>query len=371
MPESTEDRGLDTCITCPTLCRWACPVAEAEARETTSPQRLVVLASLLKRERLTPETAGTTPYHCAHCFACTEACLHKNDVPLLLSLARSRIYKAGAAPKAVREVTSHFAVAGNAQGAPLDTALKDAAQAAGANVQHGGEVVYFPGCSTLEHNPGVVTDFLRAAALYGAPVPAVTTTSASCCGLPLLWAGDVDGFLLHARRLAERLEDVDTLIVEDPTCAHAFSVRYPGFKVALAPKVVTSAAFLAEAAKAHDRPAKAVPRAGNGEPSCAFHRSCTQTRGLAGGDTAKVLLEGVVGGEIVELPGEHDCCGASGLLPTAAPATARVMAEQRLDAFRATGAARLVTCSPRCLAHLQSVDPTVSAEALTSVVAKS
>lgn len=369
MPESTEDRGLDTCTTCPTLCRWSCPVAETEARETTSPQRLVVLSSLLKQEKLSAETVGVTPYHCAHCHACVDACLHHNDVPLLLSLARSRVYKAGAAPAGIREVTAHFAVAGNSQGAPLDMALKEAAQEAGTAVQHEGEVVYFPGCATLEHSPEVVTDFLRAVALQGAPVPALTTVSASCCGLPLLWAGDLDGFTLHARRLAERLKGTGRLIVEDPTCAHAFLVRYPWLKVHLDVEIQTSAAFLAEAAQKNEAPAPAEALK-NGPAACAFHRSCGQLRGLHEIDAPRELLARAAG-TVAELPGEHDCCGAAGLLPTAAPMTARAMAEARLEAFRRTGATTLVTSSPRCLAHLRSVDPSASVEALTSVVAKS
>ncbi|MCA9554929.1 MAG: hypothetical protein KC933_33170, partial [Myxococcales bacterium] len=50
--DEAEDRAVATCTTCPTLCRWSCPVAEAEARETTSPQRLVVLAGFMKRGRV-------------------------------------------------------------------------------------------------------------------------------------------------------------------------------------------------------------------------------------------------------------------------------------------------------------------------------
>src|SRR5689334_11261503 len=114
--DERESKGIEICTACPTLCRWSCPVAETEMRETVAPHAIVVLSGLVKKTIAAPETAGDLPYHCTHCLACTEACLHKNDVPLMMSLARSRVH----APPKVSELRGHFGVAGNPQGTALD-----------------------------------------------------------------------------------------------------------------------------------------------------------------------------------------------------------------------------------------------------------
>jgi Fe-S oxidoreductase len=366
--EAQEDKGIDTCTTCPTLCRWACPVAETEARETTSPHRLVVLAGLLKKEKASPEMVGAAPYHCSQCFACTDACLHKNDVPLLLSLARSRVYAAGVAPAAVKEVAAHFAVAGNPQGVSLEGPLKDAAAAAGASVQHEADTVYLPGCVTLAKRPETVSDFFRAASLQGVPRPALTAASSGCCGLPLLWAGDVDGFVLHARRFAEQLKGANRVVVEDPACAHALKVRYRELGVALAPEVSTSTDLLA--AEILKSEPTIPPEAHGAEGGYAYHECCTLKRGLGQTEEPRRVL-GRLAGDFLEIKNNGDCCGASGLLLEAVPETARAMAEATVDAFRQSGAWTLVGASPRCLAHLRSIDPGLPMESLTTLLAKS
>lgn len=366
--EDREDRGIDTCTTCPSLCRWTCPVAEIEARETTAPQRLVSLSGLVKKERATIQVAGTLPYHCSQCGACTEACLHHNDVPLLLDLFRSRSLSAGQAPAAVRELCGHFGVAGNPQGRPLDPLLEKVASNAGVEVQKQAPEVYFPGCTTLELQPDTATHFLRLPNLFGLKSVAVTSVSASCCGLPLLWAGDLDGFRNHARRFAASLAGVERLIVHEPSCAQALLVRYPEFGVQVPAQVQHVGTFLAPLL---DGPA---PLRKKEHPPVAYVDCCQLTRGLDLVDQPRQLLMRHLGDAPRELEGLHgrqvDCCGATGLLPLAAPATAQALAEERLTAFRATGASELVTFSPRCAAHFKSVAPSVRVVDVSAVLAR-
>lgn len=357
--QDREDRAIDTCTTCPTLCRWACPVAEAEARETTSPQRLAVLSGLLKSERATPEMASPLPYHCSHCGACTQACLHDNDVPLVLSLARSRLLAAGSAPHVVREVVGHFGVSGNPQGASLEPSLDAAVAETGLQKVRGGDTVYFPGCATLEGNPEAATGFLRAVTLAGLSDLSVRASSASCCGLPLFWAGEIEGFRGHAARFAAQFSGVKRLVVHDAACAHTLEVRYKDVGVNFEPEVVHVADYLAEGmgARGADAPSK-----GPAEARIAYADSCSAARGLQLVDAPRELIAKRLNKRVVELDEERgcdvDCCGASGLLPQTAPETAEAMAQTRLDAFRESGATTWVMASPRCVAHLKAVDPT-------------
>lgn len=358
-----EDRALDTCATCPSLCRSACPVAEAEARETTSPHRLVVMAGLLKRERIHPEQVDQTPFHCSSCRACTEVCLHDNDVPLLMSLARGRLLAAQAAPEAVRHVSGQFAVSGNAAGRSLEGALADAAAAANQSIVADAPEIYWPGCEVLSSDPRSAGDALRAVTLSGRPQPAVVRASASCCGVPLFWAGELDGFRSHAERFAAQFASVETLIAHDPACAHAVTHWYSMLGVSLRPQVVTMTEFLAQAWPAA-RARQAAP---------AYLDGCSQVRGLNELDAPRTLITKATGSPPIELAGPiqrfADCCGGQGLLPELVPGTAAQMAQARIDSFRTSGADRLVTASPRCRKHLHAVEPGLPVEDLTGWLA--
>lgn len=366
--DARENEGIDTCTTCPKLCRWACPVAEAEARETTSPWSLVTLGGLAKHGRAPLTALGDLPYHCTHCGACTEACLHKNDVPRWLTISRSRVLGAHGAPEAVREIGAHFGLAGNPYGAPLEAALSQAIQEAEvptARPTPSGALVYLPGCTTLAERRESVTAFFRALALHGISGVATVDASSACCGLPLFWTGDLDGFRAHAQRYADRLRDVDTVIVHDPACAHALQRRYAEVGVTVAPVVLPVAEFFASRLGLTTLD-EARAREGEGRrrsESIAYFDTCHLARGLGVVSSPRRLISRATGGAPLELPGsialEADCCGAAGLLPASAPGTAAAMAEARIQAFRQTGAQQLAVMSPRCAAHLSRVDPTV------------
>ena len=356
--DEAEDRAIDTCTTCPTLCRWSCPVAEAEARETTSPQRLVVLSGFVKRGRIAVEAARALPYHCSQCGACTEACLHRNDVPMVLAAARSRVLGAGAAPQVIREVVGHFGVSGNPQGTSLEPALDAVLAETGHKKVRGGAQVYFPGCTTLELMPEAAVGFLRATSLSGLSDLAVRPSSASCCGLPLFWAGELEGFRGHAARFAAQFTGVKRLVVHDAACAHALIHLYPQVGVRFEPEVQHVTQYLLDGLRAHDAEASTK---GPPEERLAYADTGSLARGLDITDAPRRLIAKRFRKRVVELDEDTgravDCCGASGLLPLTAPETAQAMAEGRLEAFRRSGAAQLAVASPRCAAHLKSVDP--------------
>lgn len=356
MPMSgREERGIDTCTTCPSLCRWACPVAEAECRETVSPHALVVLGGFLKRGIAPVEAVGSLPFHCTHCGACTDACLHKNDVPMLLSHARSRVLAGHAAPAAVNELRGNFGVAGNPQGAALDGILARATSEADVDLARAGDVVYFPGCETLGSLPEAATAFLRATLLFGISGVSVTPASAACCGLALLWSGDLDGFRAHAERFSAQVRDAKHLVVHDPACADALKRRYRELFIRLVPEVHHVSEFLDERLSVLGPPPGHTARGAR----VAYAETCSLARGMGVVEAPRRLLGRTSEHDLVELQGAagRDCCGASGLLPLTAPQTARTMAEVRIHGFRDSGAPELAVFSPRCAAHLKSVDP--------------
>jgi Fe-S oxidoreductase len=377
--ESREDAGIDTCTTCPKLCRWACPVAEAEARETTSPWNLVTMSGLMKRGVAPPQAMADLAYHCSQCGACTEACLHRNDVPLLLSLARSRSLAAHVAPEGVSEVRGHFAVANNTYGQPLDKNLEQllAGSESGQRISASAKTVYLPGCVAVAERPEAAASFLRTLALRGISGVGVSPVSSECCGLPLFWAGDLEGFRAHAQRYAERLQGVEKLIVHDAACADAFRRRYVELGVRIPCEVEHVSRFLAGSLAIPPEdgdPEGPAPREAPSSGPIAYMDTCHLTRCERAIATPRRLIARATGSPPVELAGMRgiraDCCGAAGLLPVTAPDTARAMAEARLDAFRSSGAQTLAVMSPRCAAHLSRVDPSAEVIDVSTLLAR-
>lgn len=96
--------AVEICTFCPKLCRFACPVAEAECRETVTPWGLMTRLDDLKRGggQLDSEF-GELLTHCTACGRCTEICKHSVDVPGTLLSARASADRLGVLPTALRD----------------------------------------------------------------------------------------------------------------------------------------------------------------------------------------------------------------------------------------------------------------------------
>src|SRR5260221_365448 len=72
---------LETCAFCPKLSRAACPVSDADGRETTTPWGKMSAAFLLSRGAVEASAEQAwPPWACTGCFACRESCDLRNDV---------------------------------------------------------------------------------------------------------------------------------------------------------------------------------------------------------------------------------------------------------------------------------------------------
>src|SRR5204863_6870331 len=100
---------LERCVFCPKLCRSACPVSNAEPRETLTPWGKMSMAYFVANEsvELAP-TFADPAWACTGCFGCREHCDHKNDVTGTLFDARSALLEQGVAISGVQRVIEHF-----------------------------------------------------------------------------------------------------------------------------------------------------------------------------------------------------------------------------------------------------------------------
>src|SRR5580698_3720910 len=99
---------LETCVFCPKLCRSACPVSNAEPRETLTPWGKMSAAYFAARADVELSEAFARPaWACTGCFGCRSSCDHKNDVAGTLLDARAALIDERLGPEG-----AHRAVAG-------------------------------------------------------------------------------------------------------------------------------------------------------------------------------------------------------------------------------------------------------------------
>src|SRR6516225_8592315 len=100
---------LERCVFCPKLCRSACPVSNAEPRETLTPWGKMSMAYFAANGSVPVQESFAAPaWACTGCFACRESCEHRNDVAGTLYLARSEFVREGVAPLGATKAIARY-----------------------------------------------------------------------------------------------------------------------------------------------------------------------------------------------------------------------------------------------------------------------
>jgi len=335
---------LEKCVFCPKLCRSACPVSNAEPRETITPWGKMSLAWMTAHGDVPLDRPHASPaWACTGCHACRGACDHRNPVADVLLDARDALAREGVAPGGATRVLHGFA----AHDGETRRAARDLASHP--RVRADAKDALLVGCGYLRSAPREARDAVdAAAALVGGPVALVE----ACCGLPLRLAGDAEGFARHARSVARSLEGRARVLVVDAGCAMALRRRYPEAGVEV-PGHVTVELLVERAARSLGALSH-VPHDAGATGKVRWHDPCQLGRGLGVYDAPRAVLTRALG----RAPDEFDdareyaaCSGAGGLLPSTMPDVAGAIADARLGAHARAGGGRIVTaCASSLLA---------------------
>jgi Fe-S oxidoreductase len=332
------DDALQRCVYCPKLCRAACPVSEAEGRESTTPWGKMSTSWFMGRGDVPiDESHASLAWACTGCRACKTRCDHGNEVATVLGDARADLFARGVAPEAAREVARTF----DAHDAATADAARALARSRGPAAEAATKVLVLVGCGYLRHHEDVARDALAAAeALVSAKDgrPARAAPIEACCGQPLLHAGDREGFARAARRFAALTRGAERLVAVDPGCARTLLVEYARVGVDVPPPEL----FVDLAAD----PSAPLAATGAGGAAPRWHDPCQMGRGLGRYDEPRRALARVAGVDPQEFPRRRegaDCSGGGALLPETRPATAAAIASARVGDHRRLGGGTLVT----------------------------
>ncbi len=332
---------LERCVYCPKLCRSACPVSNAEPRETITPWGKMSTASFVAHGDVPLTSSFAAPaWACTGCFGCREQCDHKNDVAGTLLDARAELLARGVAPKAAAEAPKKLAAREKAT-RKLARDLEGACEG-----KRDPKNAVLVGCEYMHSAYDAAEDAVRASSRLLGSAPSVI---GACCGLPLLYAGDREGFVKQAERFALEVGAAERVLVADAGCAMALRVHYPSVGLRLSAKVELvielAAAELGRLAKVDE---------GMRNETVRYHDPCQLGRGLGVYEAPRAVLGRVLGrppAEFEERRERGGCSGGGGLLPLTMPETARVVAKGRVADHERVGGGRIVTA---CASSLKS-----------------
>jgi Fe-S oxidoreductase len=330
---------LETCVFCPKLCRSACPVSNAEPRETITPWGKMSLAWMAAHGDVPSDVSHAAPaWACSGCLACRESCDHRNPVADVLLDARDALRQRGAAPEASDRALGGFA----RHDARTRAAVRSLGRSPG--VDPGAPTALLVGCGYARAARREAADAIEtASALSVGPVALVE----GCCGLPLRLAGGRTAFARHAHLMARSLGKYRRVLVADAGCAATLVRAYGPVGASLSVPVETLVALAA-------RSLALLSPVAVGGGAVRWHDPCQLGRGLGLYDAPRAVLARVLGrppDEFEERREQSACAGSGGLLPATMPDVARAIAEDRLGAHALAGGGRVVTaCASSLLA---------------------
>jgi fumarate reductase (CoM/CoB) subunit B len=312
--------ALETCGYCPKLCRAACPVSEAEPRDSLTPWGKMSVSWLASRGDVEPDREiAATAWACTGCYACRERCDHRNQVAHTLGAARADYLARGLAPAAAGELVERFAE----MTGELSSGIAELGR--GPGVSATASTALLLGCRYVRKAPELARAALAVVERLFGPVRLVD----GCCGAPLLHAGDFPGFENARERVRVSVEGAARFVVVDPGCAVV--LRDAG------------AITLVEAALGALDAFGRVPEL---EGLVRWHDPCQLGRGLGLYDAPRALLTRALGRAPDEFAWRREravCSGAGGMLPLSMPEASRTIAERRLAEHERLGGGLLVT----------------------------
>lgn len=360
-------RSLETCVFCPKLCRAACPVSNAEANETLTPWGKMSVAYFGARGDVPLDREhAATAWACSACYGCRDQCTHQNPVASVLLDARAEAFSRGLAPAEARRSVERW----HARAPEITASVDRVAKETGMDRLTSSDAAVLVGCGYTRRFFDVACDAVQATvALSGRSARPVR----ACCGLPLLHAGDREGFVAAARRFAAEVSRAPYVVAVDPGCARTLLEEYPRVGARL-PRVEL---FVDLAASARSRllplereELAALGGVGDGPVRLRWHDPCQLGRGLKRFDEPRGVLERIAGqiGEFQRERAASECSGGGALLPVTMPETSKAIATERIAQHRIAGGGVLVThCASSLFRFRSAGEPAID---LVTLVAR-
>ncbi|HTS83011.1 MAG TPA: heterodisulfide reductase-related iron-sulfur binding cluster [Myxococcaceae bacterium] len=211
------------------------------------------------------------------------------------------------------------------------------------------------GCVQRVFFPGVNDATLRVLAAEGCEV--LVPPGQGCCGALSMHSGREEESLHLARALIERFErtPVETIVINSAGCGSHLKdyARLFRHDPAWAER---AAAFTAKVKDVHEFLVALGPPRATRHPihaRVAYHDACHLAHGQRIRSQPRLLLRGIPGIELVDVPDGEQCCGSAGTYNLFQPASADEIGARKVAAVLRTRAQLLAAGNPGCTLHIQ------------------
>ncbi|MCL5075132.1 MAG: LUD domain-containing protein [Chloroflexi bacterium] len=396
--QEAEFREALYCVRCG-ACLNICPVYEAVGGHVFGQVHIGGIGSILTAFLNNLSEAAEIEQLCLGCGACVEVCPAIIDIPRMILSLRSRLVADRGLPWIKRlalrgilaeptRLQSVFKIASVAQRPftggdafirhlpfnPAVTRFRSLPALAyrplrerltletPSSSQPQGKAAFYAGCLLdwvyPESGEAVV------AILKSMGVAVSFPSAQTCCGIPAIYSGDMATAVELARQNIVALEDdgADYIITACPSCGEALKRYFVSLNIttpewqerarALAAKTFDLSEFLVNVLRSSvneskgEAPTETVRR-------ITYHDPCHLRRGLGVHREPRLLLSGMAGYELVEMPQPDLCCGLGGTYSFDYPGISQHILEHKLANIAATEASIVVTGCPGCLLQLR------------------
>lgn len=337
-----EAEKIARCAMCADMCKYNCPTYLATGRETLSPQKMARLIVYNEKGFLEDEEGFLDlMFQSAMCGACSRHCIYGDyDLRKFIHEARVKAFDNGLIPEDVRKRVETSKKFGNPDG---EREVIDKGT---------GDLGYFISCSSYKDE-----DLLKATdkvlSKSGLDIRRFGGGSI-CCGAPLYYAGDTEGFRQAALKMKAEIEtrEVRRLVVDCPTCIKMMTEMYRETGVELDVELMHTTqfieAFLKQGRLGFKKENKTVT----------FHDPCILSYDLAITDLPREIIT-ALGFNLKEpvYSGEHThCCGAAYGAKIGDHRLKDAVTSMRVNELRNTAADIYVTACPTCKSVLSEVN---------------
>ena len=342
-------KELTYCTFCPKLCKFACPVAVATAREDVTPTSKMQFAYFVVKgmENLDDPDYNSIFYQCTTCTACSNYCDHQIDVSRVLLEARREVAGNGIIPEFAIEIRDNFLKSGgNPYGGKiqikknLQKYFVDEAQ-----------VTLFPGYTVLTEHPALLEKTFKVFNFLGIDYVSLFK-GASSSGYPLYTLGFQQEFTNFASKVYREVEGYKKIITLDPADAWIFKVVYSDLGFNLSQKVLTIDEFLGENINLIK---EKIPEPIMG--SYTFHDPCYLGRYQGIFDLPRKILD-IIFSKRIDPPfafKDSFCCGRGGMYHMTSPQESKEVAKERKNQLLEAHADVIVTSCPGGVVQLRGV----------------
>jgi len=324
------------------MCKYTCPTYLATGKETITPQKIARLI-LYKEKSFIKDEHGffDVMFQSAMCGACRAHCIYDNyDLRKFIQRERSEAFKEGILPDETRKRIEVFARFGNPYGERQ--LLKEGK----------GDLGYFVSCSAYNDqqllkamDKIIAVTKLQVHQFGGADI---------CCGAPLYYAGDMEGFKKAAIKMKGEIEGrkLRKVVADCPSCMKMMTKVYHEVGVDIDVEFVHATEFLNAILK------EGKIKVNRANTTATFHDPCILVYDM-GITTAPREVLGALGFDIKEpvysQEDTHCCGGLCGARIGDSNLTDKVSL-MRTSELKETAADVYISACPTCKSVLSDVN---------------